>query len=75
MLRHATRFADPVLDPGEELGVIVDEPLGALVAPRLFVGQDREDKVAGRTTATVRLEDGADHHRDPALHVEGPPSP
>ena len=55
--------------------LLLDEPLGALVAPRLFVGQDREDKVAGRTTATVRLEDGADHHRDPALHVEGPPSP
>jgi len=75
VLHHASRLADAVLDAREELGVILDEPLRALVPTRLLVGQHREHEVARRPAVRVRLQDCADHHRDAAFHVEGAATP
>ena len=62
-------------DAVEELGMCLDQPPGAEDSPRLLVRQRREHEVARRSTALLGADQGGDHHRDAALHVEGPAAP
>ena len=62
-------------DTREQLGVRINQPLGADDAARLLVGEGRQHKVAGRAASGLRAECGADHHRHAALHVECPAAP
>src|SRR5712691_9912881 len=57
-------------DAGEELRMSIDQPPGAADASRLFVGQHGQDEVARRPAASLSANQGADHHRHAALHVE-----
>ena len=75
VLHHASRLADAVLDPGEQLGMLVDQEFRALVASRLLVRQHREHEVARSPTASLRLQECADHHRDASFHVESAATP
>jgi hypothetical protein len=74
--REPAELADRVADVLEELGMLVDEVAGPLVAARLLVGQDTEDHVAGRQHAAgLGPHEGREHHRDAALHVQRSASP
>ncbi len=69
-------LTDRMADAGEQLGVVVGEPGGALPSARLLVGEDHEQHVAGKLHAlALRPEERGDHHRDPVLHVERAPTP
>src|SRR5580765_7267263 len=63
-------------DAGEELGMLLDEELGAVVAAVLLVAEDDEDHVSRQLElAPRRAQERRDVHRDGALHVDGAASP
>ena len=73
---EAAELADRVFDPVEEMCVLLDEELRAVVAARFLVRQHGQDDVARKLRCVAGCaQEGGDHHRDAALHVERPASP
>ena len=53
----------------------IDQPPRAADPSRLLVGEHREDEVARRPAAGLGANQGSDHHRHTALHVERAAAP
>jgi hypothetical protein len=56
--------------------VVLDDEARAVVAAALFVAEQAQDDVSGRRCGGLgRLQEGGEHHRHAALHVERAASP
>jgi hypothetical protein len=72
----AAELAERVPDIVEEVGVLLDEELGAEVAAGLLIRQHREHDVTRQLCAVGSgTEECRHHHRHAALHVERASSP
>ena len=75
-LGESAELAERVADAVEVIGVLLDEVLRTELAACLLVAREREDQIARRLEPLGRdTKEGAEHHRDAALHVEGAPTP
>ena len=60
-----------VADALEQLGMLGDQELGPELAAGLLVGEHAQDHVPGRRLRRGGgAQEGGDHHRDAALHVQ-----
>src|SRR4029077_15405217 len=76
LLGDPARLSERMPDAGEELGMLLDEELRAVVAAVLLVTEDDEDHVSRQLElAPCRPQERRDVHRDGALHLERAASP
>jgi hypothetical protein len=75
-VRVATDLADRLRTPVEQVAVLLDEEPGAVRAPGLLVGGERQHDVArGHHPVAAPPAHDRQHHRVEVLHVDGAPAP
>ena len=76
MERESAELTDAVLDAIEQLRMLLDQELSAVLAARLLVRHDAQDDITGRRVlCRSHSEKGVDHHGDASLHVQGSAAP
>ena len=74
--REAADLADRLGHAVEQVGPVVDQPLAAVLAAGLLVGDEREHQVARRHDARAfEVPGDRDHHPDHVLHVDRAAAP
>ena len=74
--RESADLADRLGDALEQVGPVLDQPLAAVLAAGLLVGDEREHQVARRDDAgAFEVPGDRDHHADHVLHVDRAAAP
>ncbi len=74
--REPADLADRLGDPGEQVGPVLDEPVRAVLAAVLLVGDEGEHQVPRRDDAgPFEVAGDRDHHPDHVLHVDRAAAP
>ena len=74
--RKSAKLADCVSNVGEQVWLRLDEVLRTDDAPGFFIGEHAQQDVAGRDDAVSSgPQQGGDHHREAALHVQRAAAP